>query len=216
MDTASLANLIKSRRSIRRWQRKEVPEHLLVEAVELATWASNAGNFQNWRFYIILNEKMRNAITDAVQASADKIASWPEAQKHGTEAERWRQRVGFIRHAPAMIAVAVGEYQGLADKILAQREKHDPEARIMRQSRTLPAPRMQSAAAATAYLILVLQQMGLGTVWMTGPTQAKPEIEKILGVPPGMDFVAMIPVGYPAETPQGQRKPVNEVYQIIR
>ncbi len=65
-------------------------------------------------------------------------------------------------------------------------------------------------------MILVLQQMGLGTVWMTGPTQVKPEIEKILGVPPGLEFMALIPVGYPAETPQGQRKPLDEVCQIIR
>ena len=58
MDTGSLANLIKGRRSIRRWQDKEVPEHLLMQAVELATWAPNGGNFQNWRFYIILNESV--------------------------------------------------------------------------------------------------------------------------------------------------------------
>jgi nitroreductase len=50
---------------------------------------------------------------------------------------------------------------------------------------------------------------------MTGPTQAKPEIEKILGVPPDLDFVAMIPLGYPAETAQEQRKSVGEVCQII-
>lgn len=216
MDTASLANLIKGRRSIRRWQPKPVPEDLLVQAVDLATWASNAGNFQNWRFYIILNEKMRNAISDAVQASADKMAAWPEAQKHGADAERWRGRVAFMRGAPALIAVTVGEYQSLPDKILAEREKHDPEARIMRESRNSSVPRIQSAAAATAYLILALEQMGLGTVWMTGPCQAKPEIEKIIGVPASMDFVALVPVGYPAETPQGQRKPVGEVCQIIR
>lgn len=216
MDAASLANLITNRRSIRKWQPKEVPEHLLVQAVELATWASNAGNFQNWRFYVILNAKVRNAIADAVQASADKVAGWPEARKYGADAEGWRQRVAFMRGAPALIAVAVGEYQSLPDRILAERETHDPEARVMRQSRNSSAPRIQSAAAAIAYLILVLQDMGLGTVWMTGPAQAKPEMEKIIGVPQGMDFVALVPVGYPAETPRGQRKPVGEVCQIIR
>ncbi len=75
MATKGFAKLIMSRRSIRRWQQKEVPEHLLTRAVELATWAPNAGNFQNWRFYIILNEETRKAIADAVQVSADKIAS---------------------------------------------------------------------------------------------------------------------------------------------
>ena len=216
MDTESLDKLIRSRRSIRRWQQKEVPEHLLTKAVELATWAPNAGNFQNWRFYIITNEGTREAIADKVQSSTDKIAGWPEAQKYGDSVARWRQQVGFLKNAPAMIAVAVGNYQSLADKILADREKNDPEAAVMRQSRNLAAARIQSAAAAIAYLILVLQQMGLGTVWMTGPIQAKVEIEKILGVPPDLDFVALIPVGYPAETPQGKRKSLEEVCQIIR
>jgi nitroreductase len=59
--------------------------------------------------------------------------------------------------------------------------------------------------------------MGLGAVWMTGPMQAKAEIEKILKVPPEMDLVAFIPVGYPAEiTPARERKPVSEVTQVIR
>jgi nitroreductase len=216
METANLASLIKSRRSVRKWQSKQVPEELLLQAVELATWASNAGNFQNWKFYIIYSEKMRNAITDAYQTSTDKVAGWAEAGKYGADVERWRQRAGFMRNAPAMIAVTVGDYQSIADKILADREKQDPEARLMRQSRNSSMPRIQSAAAAVAYLILALEQMGLGTVWMTGPTQAKPEIEKIIGVPSNMDFVAIVPVGYPAEIPQGQRKPVSEVCQIIR
>jgi nitroreductase len=193
-----------------------VPEHLLKQAVELATWAPNARNFQNWSFYIILREETRKAIVDALQVSYDKIAGWPEAQKYEASVERWRQQVGFLRKAPAMIAVAVGGYHATVDKILDERGKHDSDAVIMRQSRNSSAAPIQSAAAAIAYLILVLQQMGLGTVWMTGPTQVKPEIEKILGVPPSLDFVALIPVGYPAETPQGQRKPLDEVCQIIR
>jgi hypothetical protein len=50
---------------------------------------------------------------------------------------------------------------------------------------------------------------------MTGPLQAKAEIERILGVPEQMDLVAIIPVGGPAETPNRDRKPVSEVCKII-
>jgi nitroreductase len=59
--------------------------------------------------------------------------------------------------------------------------------------------------------------MGLGAVWMTGPLpQCKGEVEKILKVPATMDIVALIPVGYPAESPSRSRKPVSEVCEIIR
>jgi nitroreductase len=46
METAELAKLIKSRRSIRFWEDKPVPEELLLQAVELATWAPNGANAQ--------------------------------------------------------------------------------------------------------------------------------------------------------------------------
>jgi nitroreductase len=52
---------------------------------------------------------------------------------------------------------------------------------------------------------------------MAGPQQAKKEIERLLAVPSEWDFVALIPVGYPAETPRvPQRKPIAEVVEFFR
>ena len=55
MELIDLEKLIKSRRSIRRWQDKRVSEELLLKAIEMATWAPNGGNQQNWRFYVVVN-----------------------------------------------------------------------------------------------------------------------------------------------------------------
>jgi nitroreductase len=52
---------------------------------------------------------------------------------------------------------------------------------------------------------------------MAGPIQAKKEIEALLNVPPEWDFVDLIPVGYPAETPELRpRKPIQEVTRFFR
>ena len=216
MEIEGLANLIKSRRSVRHWQSREVPLPLLLQAVELATWSPNGGNQQNWRFYIITSREKIGAIADAVQASTDKIASWPEAAAFGATVADWQKRASFFRSAPAAIAVAAGRYQSQADRILAEREKNDPEAKEMRQWRNTSDSRIQSVAAATAYLMLALHQMGLGAVWMTGPVQAKEDIERILGVTVGLDLVAFIPVGFAAEAPASRgRKPVTEVSEVV-
>ena len=216
MELAELRNLIKSRRSIRQWQDKGVPEGLLTEAIELATWAPNGGNQQNWRFYVIINRGVMKAIADAVQASADQIAVWAEAGKFEGVAE-WRGRASFFRNAPAAIVVAVSNYQSLADQVLAAGEKIYPRASEMRRWRNVSNSRIQSAAAAIAYLLLILHQMGLGAVWMTGPMQAKGEIERLLKVSPELDVVAFIPVGYPAESPAPKgRRPVREVCEVVR
>ncbi|MFC1918529.1 nitroreductase family protein [Chloroflexota bacterium] len=216
MDLTDSADFIRSRRSIRSWQDKDVPQELLQQAIELATWAPNGGNQQNWRFYLILNQENIRAIADVVQSSANQISSWAEAEKL-IDTVRLRERAGFFREAPAAIAVAASQYQSPIDKVLAAREKTDNQARIIRQWRNIVNSRIQSVAAAIAYLLLILHQMGLGAVWMTGPMQAKEEIEKIIKVPSGMDIIAFIPVGYPAETPPPkERKPIEEVCEIIR
>jgi len=216
MQLDELSNLIKARHSIRRWQNKEVPLELLKKAVDLATWAPNGGNKQNWRFYIITNSNTINSIADEVQNTTNQMASWPEAREFVADVDKWRERAGFFRSAPAAIAVSASQYISEADKILGAREKFDPEASKMRVWRNSANTKIQSVASAIAYLLLILHQMGLGAVWMTGPIQAKGNLEKLLGVPSHMDLVAFIPIGYPGETPVIRgRRPVEEVIEII-
>lgn len=217
MEFDDLAKLIKNRRSIRAWQDKEVSEELLIQAIELATWAPNGGNQQNWHFYIIVNRDIIKAIADAVQASADRIISWPEADGFEDLTTRLRERASFFCNAPVAIAVAAAQYQSPIDEVLAVREKADPIAGQIRQWRNVADSRIQSVASAIAYLLLILHQMGLGAVWMTGPMQAKGEIEKILKVPPELDIVAFIPVGYPAESPvPKERRPLREICEVVK
>jgi nitroreductase len=217
MKTEELGDLIKSRRSIRMWDNKPVSEDLLLRAVELATYAPNGGNQQNWRFYIILNKQTIVSIADAVQESANYFASWPEVSQLGEMTTRMLQRSSFFRNAPAAIAVACSQYQSPVDKAMSTRALTDSRAAQMRQWRNVADTRIQSVSSAVAYLLLVLHQMGLGAVWMTGPTQAKGEIEKILEIPSGLDLIAFIPLGYPAENPPlRERKPVKEVCQVVR
>ena len=103
------------------------------------------------------------------------------------------------------------------ERVFAAGEKADPRAAEMRRWNDTVDSRIQSVSAAITTLLLVLHQMGLGAVWMTGPLpQCKGDVEKILKVPADMDIVALIPVGYPAETPTRDRKPVNEVCTLIR
>jgi len=217
METSQLAELIKTRRSIRSWTDKPVSQELLSRAIELATHAPNGGNQQNWYFYVILNKEVIGQIADAVQETSNYIASWPEFAEMGDYAGRFVKGAAFFRSAPAAIAVAAKPYGYVLEKLSANRASTDPRAKLIQEGRSISNPRIQSVASATAYLLLVLHQMGLGAVWMTGPMQAKSAIEKILGVPKEMDLVAFVPVGYPAENPPiKERKPLNEICQVIK
>jgi nitroreductase len=217
LDWNELSDLIKTRRSIRKFQDRPVPEDLLIKALELATWAPNGGNFQPWRFVIISNKELIHKMADAVKAKTELMTSWPEAKQFGEMIERWRKTSDFFRQAPVCIAVMMGKYSSPADQVLRARGESDPLAREIRSYRQLGNSSLQSVAAAITYLLLILHYFGLGATWMAGPQQAKKEIEELLQVPSGWDFVNLIPVGYPAEKPELRpRKPILEVVEFRR
>jgi nitroreductase len=212
-----LSKLIKTRRSIRKFQDKPVPEELLVKTLELATWAPNGGNQQAWRFLIVTNGDLIQKMGDVVNARTELMASWPEAEQFGENVARWRKTSDFFRGAPVCIAVLMGRYSSVADQILRARGETDVTAREIRSYREIGKSSLQSAASAITYICLILHYFGLGNTWMGGPLQAKKEIEALLEVPPEWDFVGLIPVGYPAETPETRpRKPIQDVIRFIR
>lgn len=217
IDLEKLTDLIKTRRSVRKFQNKPVPEDLLLKALELATWAPNGGNQQAWKFLIVSNKGLIEKMADAVKGKTELMSSWPEAKQFGETVARWRKTSDFFRDAPACIAVLMGRYSSIADQILRARGESDAVAREIRSHRQVGSSGLQSAAAAITYLLLLLHYFGLGATWMAGPLQAKKEIEQMLGVQPEWHFVALIPVGYPAETPEVRaRKAIKEVVQFFR
>lgn len=207
---------IRTRRSIRRYQDRDVPTELLLKAIGVACWAPNGGNFQPWKFYVVKNRELIGRMADAVQAKVDLMATWPEAAEFGDTFQRYRRNAAFFRSAPAVIAVAMGAYQSPADKVLRRRGETDPAAREMIRNRAEVASRTQTIAGATAYLLLALHDLGLGACWMAGPMLARREIERMLDVPSNLELFALVPVGYPAEEPTpGPRKPLEEVATVL-
>ena len=215
MKIQDLEKLIKGRRSIRQWKMEEVPDGLLKKAVELATWAPNGGNYQGWRFVVVKNKEVIRRMGDAVQSVADKMASWPEAESWEEDIKRYQKNASFFRNAPACIGVFTGEYQSAMEKLLAARESFDSEAKKVLGFRKSAPSVIQSVAAAVTTMLLVFHQMGLGAVWLVSPLQAKGEIESLLKAEANMALVCLIAVGYPGESPQKERKPVDEVLDFV-
>lgn len=216
MDMRALEKLIKGRRSVRKWKKEEVPDDLLRKAVELATWAPNGGNYQGWRFIIAKNRRVIEEMANAVQSVMDKIASWPEAVTWQEDIRRFQSNASYFRGAPVCIGVFAGEYQSVTDKVLKARESFDHEAKEIMEFRRSAPTAIQSAAAAVTTMLLVFYQMGLGAVWLGAPLTAKKEIERVLRAPANLALICLVAVGYPDETPQKDRRSVDEVLSFIR
>jgi len=216
MEMQALETLIKTRRSVRQWKKQDVPDDVLKKAVELATWAPNGGNFQGWRFIVIKNPALIGKMANAVQSVADKVAGWPIEAQWKEEIVRHQKKSSFFKEAPVCIAVFVNKYESVMDKVLIARESLDPEAKKILVFRRSAPTSLQSVAAAVTTMLLVLHNAGLGAVWLGNPLIAKKEIESMLKVPADLNLVSLVAMGYPAESPQKDRRPVEEVMEFIR
>ncbi|MEM0021885.1 MAG: nitroreductase family protein [Fervidicoccaceae archaeon] len=82
--------------------------------------------------------------------------------------------------------------------------------------RLSPTSYMLDCANATIYLMLAAHAYGIGTVWI----QALRDIEKIselLSLPPDIIPIAIVAMGYPAETPKPRpRKSLDELVFLNR
>jgi len=78
-----IIEIIKSRRSIRKYKQTPVEDEKLNTVLEAARWAPSAGNRQPWEFIIVKDPRIRRKVAD--------IAPYG----------------GFIAEAPVMIAVVV-------------------------------------------------------------------------------------------------------------
>ena len=71
---------------------------------------------------------------------------------------------------------------------------------------------LEDGSAATENILLAARAHGLGSCWVAG--DKKPyaaEICRLAGAPPDYKLVSLIPIGYPAESPEKSKRPLSDV-----
>jgi len=71
-----VSRAIKNRRSIREFQKKEIPGEIIEKLIEAIIWAPSAGNLQSRKFYFVFNEKIKKELVEAASGQ-DFIAQAP-------------------------------------------------------------------------------------------------------------------------------------------
>ena len=191
---AHVMNLIKERRSIRRYSSRKVSFDVLRQVLEAAGWAPSAHNAQPWRFIVLTEESAKQALAEAMAdawtADMAKDGVAVEAQKRAASIERFT-------HAPALIVAC----------LTMEDMKVHPDEKRQRSERDLA---MQSLGAAIQNMLLAAHAKSLSACWFSAPSFCKETVRKVLKIPEVVEPQALIALGYAAEKPQvPQRKPLE-------
>jgi len=200
-------DLMKSRRSVRKFKPEAPSREQIERLIEAAITAPSASNKQPWRFIVVANRKKIAELASFVREAVDRIAGHIEPDSR----EAFRAYGDyFTRFDQAPVAI-VALYRSLTVLSNLVDDAIDPgdreRIRIMEENSGLVGVSM-----ALQNLLLVAHEMGLGASGMTGPLVASDRLKLVLDVPPSWGIAALIPVGYPAENPHPtDRKPAGRV-----
>jgi F420 biosynthesis protein FbiB-like protein len=190
-----LLNLIKTRRSIRRFTAEPIPQETILHLLEAATWAPSSHNRQPWRFAVLTQPADRERLARAMGARlrADRTADGDDPADIERDVARSYSR---LTGAPVLIVVCMS----MADM------DHYPDPRRTRHEWVMAA---QSTAMAAQNLLLLAHAQGLAACWICAPLFVPNLVRDTLALPPDWEPQGLIALGRAAETRQKNRMPID-------
>lgn len=179
---------------------RPIPRELLLECVNMAVQAPNAGSGENWRFIIVDDPNLRAEIARIYRAARD-------------EAHVRRSAAGMS------LTAKQAKIRGAAD-FLQENLHRVPALMIPCVTAPPPGPEHWAQASwwgsilpATWSFMLAARSRGLGTAWTTVHTARHLEVAEILGLGENLTQAALIPVAYYTGTDfkPARRLPAEEV-----
>ena len=204
-----LFEALHTQRSVRSFADEPVSDEDLDRILEAASWAPNAANRQLWEFVVIRDPAVKAPLAEiygkamrTLQDSlpADKPDADPRTQPRAVV--KWSENlVQTLKDVPVIVVVGL-DRAGLpysTDGVFRRFTEETVYTGVM--------PAVQN-------LMLAARGLGLGTCLTTVANVWEGKVKELLGVPPSVQIVTLIPLGYPAGPFEGfppvKRIPVTE------
>lgn len=194
-----ITELVKSRRSIRRFKSTKVSREFMNAILDLARWSPSAHNAQPWRIIVIDNDEVKKRLV------AKMGEAWLfDMLKDGVpkeEAEKIVKVESLDRITKSPIVI-------IACLTMVDMHKYLDARR--RKAEYLMAT--QSVAAYIQTLLLLAHHYGLGACWICAPLFCQKTVKEVLRLPEEFEPQSMIILGYADEKPQPTpRKSLSEI-----
>jgi nitroreductase len=172
MDTNPVLEAIKSRRAIRSYEDKPVPESAIQTILEAATYAPSAINVQPWKFTIITNKAEMKRLSDIAKPAL--IRMLPDVGDEGLAGLKKRlldPNYSIFYNAPLLIYVSGAKSPYV----------------------------VYDCSMAAQNMMLAAYTLGIGSCWIgtAVPSANDPKIKSSLGVPEDLDVHTAVIFGYP-------------------
>ena len=174
MNYDSFLELVKSRRSIRKFKPDPIPDSAIDKIIETARYAPSGANTQPWEFLVIKKQELKDGIMQIINEMRPSHSSSDTSK------------------APVFIML-------LGD----ERARTGLPGKAGQDDRKWQSVLTSSLASAFLYMHLAAASLGLASQWQSGVERpdARQKLAKLLGLPDELHIYDMMVVGYPDAPP---------------
>ncbi len=208
MDYESLLELVKKRKSIRRFKPEPIPDEYIDKIIEVARWAPSGANAQPWEFIIIKKEEIKRKIAQLLK------------EHHNLIYKMELTRESALRFAQQAKPVKRFAYEDAPVFIILCGDTRTNEAFPLYTLLQRGQSNFDSSLASTfLYMHLAATTLGLGSQWVSQIRNFFVQclVKDLLGIPKELEIYDMMALGYPAAEPQprlrrGKEEMVHQDY----
>ena len=159
--------LIKQRKTIRRYKEKPISSEIIDKIVEAGTWGPSVPSFlqiQPWRFIVISNKNSIARIANLILKESKKSTTGVNIMLHSAS--------NIIKGAPIIILV----YNSRD----LEEIKHKFKVIYSKFSKIIKTAQLSAISAAIQNMILAAEALGVGSCWLDTPLFCQKEINELL------------------------------------
>jgi nitroreductase len=182
----SFLELVKKRRTIRRFRSDPVPDDYILKIIEAARWAPSGFHTQPWEFVVIKDKEVKAKIVGALEHYG------PPIKNETADVTEQSSTAPSFRDAPVFILL-LGDWRARVGLPQRAQESDTVVANLF----------CSSLANAFLYMHLAAASLGLASQWYTATSrpEAEREIRRIIGIPEALRIYDMMVVGYAYSQP---------------
>jgi nitroreductase len=189
---------VTTQRAIRRLKSDPIPEAMLRQIMDAAICAPSGGNRQGWSFLVIRDAARRARLGELYREAGGELLKTPYYRGASTAPPDSRE--GKMIASASHLSEHLGEAPVL---VLACIGTDGTRPTITTGASIYPA---------VQNLMLAARALGIGSCLTTVHRYREAQVKELLGVPPDVETVALIPLGYPlGKFGRPPRRPVAEV-----
>ncbi len=205
MQIDEFLELVRNRRSIRRFKPDPIPDEYVQKIIEAGRWAMSGANAQPWEFIVVKDQQTKDRIAEA----------WLEyrGEKYAIE----MTRIEELRHHQYRNRTAKPVFKNAPVFIIVCGDRRTFQATVLSTNFIVGeggpgGTYLKGIANATQNMHLAAAALGLGAQWCSVNSLWEQSLRVILDVPPLLEVHTVIPIGYPAYKPRpSYRRDLTEI-----